>query len=285
MPPMPEPTAVVAAACVIGGGRMGAGIAHALLMNGADVTVVEPEAGAARARIASSVAKSCGKLRLEGGPILDRLTLVGAVEDIAVGAELIIEAVPEEVSLKTAVLRAAEDRVGAEALIASNTSSMSISGLAAALSRPQRFIGMHFFNPVPVSALVELVVGADTGPAAITRAQSIVSALDKTSIVVRDTPGFATSRLGLALGLEAMRMLQEGVATAADIDLAMALGYRHPMGPLRLTDMVGLDVRLAVAEHLSATLGARFEPPRILRDKVAAGELGKKTGRGFYEWD
>jgi 3-hydroxybutyryl-CoA dehydrogenase len=282
---MPEPSPVVDAACVIGGGRMGAGIAHALLMNGADVTVVEPQADAARARIATSVARSCQKLGLDGGPILDRLTLVGTVEDITAGLELIIEAVPEEVSLKTAVLRAAEDLAGADALIASNTSSMSISGLAAALSRPQRFIGMHFFNPVPVSALVELVVGADTAPATTSRAQSIVSALDKTSIVVRDTPGFATSRLGVALGLEAMRMLQEGVATAADIDLAMALGYRHPMGPLRLTDLVGLDVRLAVAEHLSATLGARFEPPRILRDKVAAGELGMKTGRGFFEWD
>jgi 3-hydroxybutyryl-CoA dehydrogenase len=144
---------------------------------------------------------------------------------------------------------------------------------------------MHFFNPVPLSALVELVVGEGTDPAAVADARRWVARLGKESIEVRDSPGFATSRLGVCLGLEAIRMLEEGVATAADIDQGMVLGYRHPMGPLRLTDLVGLDVRLAIADHLAATLGPRFEPPALLRRKVAAGELGKKSGRGFYDWD
>jgi 3-hydroxybutyryl-CoA dehydrogenase len=279
-----EPMGVPARACVIGGGRMGAGIAHALLMHGADVTVAEPDARAASDRIAASVLRSCQKLGLDDAPVLARLAIAPEVGDAALGAALVIEAVPEQADLKAAVLRAAEQTAEPGALIASNTSSLSISDLGSALSRPEWFLGMHFFNPVPVSALVELVVGTATAPDAVARARSIVSALDKTSIVVRDSPGFATSRLGLVLGLEAMRMLEEGVASAQDIDQAMALGYRHPMGPLKLTDLVGLDVRLAVAEHLAETLGLRFEPPQILRDKVAAGHLGSKTGQGFYDW-
>jgi 3-hydroxybutyryl-CoA dehydrogenase len=279
------PELVNTRACVIGGGRMGAGIAHALLMSGADVTVVEPDAGGARERIRASVAKSCRKLGTDDAFVISRLSIVGAVGELRAGAELVIEAVPEQPDLKVAVLRGAEESAADGALIASNTSSLSITTLGSALRRPDRFIGMHFFNPVPVSALVEVVVGPETSSEAVSRAKSVVSALDKTAIVVRDTPGFATSRLGIALGLEAMRMLQEDVAAAADIDQGMVLGYRHPMGPLRLTDLVGLDVRLDVAEHLAATLGPRFEPPKILRDKVAAGDLGKKTGRGFYEWD
>jgi 3-hydroxybutyryl-CoA dehydrogenase len=276
---------VIGSAYVIGGGRMGAGIAHALLMTGARVTVVEPDARLAEERIRKSVARSCEKLQADEGPILARLGLLGAVEETGPGAELIIEAVPEQSRLKSDVLRMAEDRAAPGALIATNTSSLSIGKLGSALRHPERFLGMHFFNPVPSSALVELVLGPDTAPGTLARAQSIVTALGKTSIVVRDSPGFATSRLGLALGLEAMRMLEEGVAEAEDIDKAMILGYRHPMGPLRLTDMVGLDVRLAVAEHLGETLGGRFEPPRILRDKVACGQLGVKTGQGFYEWN
>jgi 3-hydroxybutyryl-CoA dehydrogenase len=275
---------VIGSAYVIGGGRMGAGIAHALLMTGARVTVIEPDARPAEERIRKSVARSCEKLQADEGPILARLSLLGAVEETGPGADLIIEAVPEQPRLKAAVLGAAEERAAPGALIATNTSSLSIGELGSALRYPERFLGMHFFNPVPSSALVELVLGPDTAHDTLARAQAIVSALGKTSIVVRDSPGFATSRLGLALGLEAMRMLEEGVAAAEDIDQAMVLGYRHPMGPLRLTDMVGLDVRLAVAEHLSATLGPRFEPPRILRDKVTAGQLGVKTGQGFYEW-
>ena len=170
-------------------------------------------------------------------------------------------------------------------MLASNTSSLSITELAAALRRPERFLGMHFFNPVPA-------IDAGRGrrrparpPAAYaTGPLEWVRALGKTEVVVRDSPGFATSRLGVLLGLEAIRMLEEGVADAESIDRAMELGYRHPMGPLRSTDLVGLDVRLAIAEHLHATLGERFAPPRLLREKVARGELGRKTGQGFHDW-
>ena len=197
---------------------------------------------------------------------------------------VVVEAIPEIPDAKRDLLAAAEKVVPPTALLASNTSSLSITDLAGALERPERFLGMHFFNPVPLSALVELVVGEGTAPGAVDDARQWVARLGKESIEVRDAPGFATSRLGVALGLEAIRMVEEGVATPADIDKGMMLGYRHPMGPLRLTDLVGLDVRLAIAEHLAATLGPRFEPPALLRDKVANGELGKKSGRGFYDW-
>jgi 3-hydroxybutyryl-CoA dehydrogenase len=169
-------------------------------------------------------------------------------------------------------------------VLATNTSSLSIDSIAEGLSRPERLIGLHFFNPVPVSDLVEVVVGRRTDPGLVEKARAWVAALGKTAITVQDAPGFASSRLGVAIALEAMRMVQEGVASAEDIDTAMTLGYRHPVGPLRTTDIVGLDVRLAIAEHLARELGPRFDPPQLLRDKVAAGELGRKTGRGFYDW-
>ncbi|WP_258546414.1 3-hydroxyacyl-CoA dehydrogenase family protein, partial [Microbacterium sp. H6] len=155
----------------------------------------------------------------------------------------------------------------------------------AVLDRPSRLLGMHFFNPVPASTLVEIVHGASTAPALVDAARGWVAAIGKTPIVVADAPGFASSRLGVAIGLEAIRMLEEGVASAEDIDAAMTLGYKHPVGPLRLTDIVGLDVRLGIAEYLSAQLGERFEPPALLRRLVAEGHLGRKSGRGFYEWD
>lgn len=169
-------------------------------------------------------------------------------------------------------------------MLATNTSSLPVTELAAALTRPGRFLGMHFFNPVPVSALVELVLAPETTSETLDAAVGWTHALGKQEVVVQDSPGFASSRLGLALGLEAIRMLEEGVADPDAIDTAMRLGYRHPMGPLRLTDLVGLDVRLAIAEHLHATLGERFAPPRLLREKVARGELGRKTGQGFHRW-
>jgi 3-hydroxybutyryl-CoA dehydrogenase len=152
------------------------------------------------------------------------------------------------------------------------------------LRRPEQFLGMHFFNPVPASKLVEVVLTGATAESVRDRVVSWVRAIGKTDVVVNDSPGFATSRLGVLLGLEAIRMLEEGVTDAEGIDTAMELGYRHPMGPLRSTDLVGLDVRLAVAEYLTSTLGDRFTPPTLLRDKVARGELGRKTGRGFYDW-
>ena len=273
-------------AAVIGGGTMGAGIAQVLLEAGCEVTVVEADAAAAEralARIADGLARRKGVDPAEAEARRRRLVAVAGL-DGPLDVELVVEAIPEIPGAKRELLAAAEKVTPPQALLASNTSSLSITELAAALQRPERFLGMHFFNPVPLSALVELVVGPGTAPEAVDEARRWVARLDKESIEVRDSPGFATSRLGVCLGLEAIRMLEEGVATAADIDQGMVLGYKHPMGPLRLTDLVGLDVRLAIAEHLAATLGPRFEPPALLREKVAAGELGKKTGQGFYDW-
>jgi len=170
-------------------------------------------------------------------------------------------------------------------LLATNTSSLSVAAIAAAARDPGRVVGLHFFNPVHAMKLVEVVTHPQTTSQSVERAVTFATALGKEPIVVKDSPGFASSRLGLALGLEAMRMLEEGVASAEDIDKAMELGYNHPMGPLKLTDLVGLDVRLAIAEYLFQALGdRRFEPPQILRDKVARGELGQKSGKGFYNW-
>jgi 3-hydroxybutyryl-CoA dehydrogenase len=262
---------------------MGAGIAHAFLVGGSDVTVVESggeAAEAARGRVEQSLAKA-----VERGFTGTAGTLAVTTEaaDLA-GAELVVEAVPELVELKRDVL-ATIAKVAPGAAVGTNTSSLSIDSLAEGLAEPERLIGLHFFNPVPASDLVEVVVGPRTADAVRDLAVGWVGALGKTEVVVRDSPGFATSRLGVLLGLEAIRMLEEGVADAASIDRAMELGYRHPMGPLRSTDLVGLDVRLAIAEHLRRELGDRFAPPRLLRDKVARGELGRKTGQGFYAWE
>ena len=274
---------------VIGGGRMGAGIAQVFLAAGAHVAVVEAgtaAAEAARGRVVDGLAEAArrGKLAGDAGAALDRLTLVDSPAGLHPGTTLVIEAIPERADLKVAVLTAAEAAVGETAVLATNTSSLSVTELAAALRRPARFLGLHFFNPVPGSKLVEVVVAPETAPDVVDAARGWVQGLSKTDVVVRDSPGFASSRLGVLLGLEAIRMLEEGVADAEAIDAAMELGYRHPMGPLRSTDLVGLDVRLAIAEYLAATLGDRFTPPQLLRDKVAAGELGRKTGRGFHDY-
>jgi 3-hydroxybutyryl-CoA dehydrogenase len=272
---------------VYGGGRMGAGIAHGFLVSGASVTVIETseDAGSvARDRVAASVAKAeeRGKLGTGTTETLQRLTVSTDPGQLA-GCGLVVEAVPEDTALKQQVLTTIEDAAPA-AWVATNTSSLSVDNLAAALARPERFIGLHFFNPVPASELVEIVVGAKTSNELAKLARTWVNDLGKTAITVTDSPGFASSRLGVAIALEAMRMLQDGVASAEDIDTAMTLGYKHPIGPLRTTDIVGLDVRLAIAEHLAQELGGRFTPPDILREKVAAGHLGRKTGCGFYAW-
>jgi len=201
------------------------------------------------------------------------------------GADVVIEAVHEHLGVKQQLFAELERAAPGDALLATNTSSLSVADIAAAVQEPGRVVGMHFFNPVHAMKLVEVVTHARAAPAAVERAVAIARALGKEPIVVQDSPGFASSRLGLALGLEAMRMLERGVASAEDIDKAMELGYNHPMGPLKLTDLVGLDVRLAIAEYLHLRLQEpQFEPPQILRDKVAKGELGKKTGKGFYNW-
>ncbi|TMR30326.1 3-hydroxyacyl-CoA dehydrogenase family protein [Nonomuraea zeae] len=259
---------------------MGAGIAQVFLARGDRVTVQEPEAEAARWRIAEGLAIAESKGVADKDAAMARLTMAAVPPD----AELVIEAVPEDPALKAAVLAQAESRVGDGAVLATNTSSLSITELAAALDRPERLIGLHFFNPVPVQRLVEIIVTESTPADVLERARRHVEHIGKTSVVVNDSPGFASSRLGVLLGLEAIRMVEEGVASPEDIDTAMALGYGHPMGPLKLGDLVGLDVRLAIAEYLHARLGPRFEPPKLLRDKVAAGELGRKSGKGFYDW-
>jgi len=272
---------------VYGGGRMGAGIAHAFVVAGAHVTVIEADEVAAEAaadRVFASLAKAAERGKLDGD--LDtarrRLAVASSPEALSECA-LVIEAVPEVVSLKQEILARVE-QVAEDAVLATNTSSLSVDTISSGLRRPDRFIGLHFFNPVPASDLVEIVVGSKTSPELATEAAGWVDGLGKTAITVTDSPGFASSRLGVAIALEAMRMLEEGVASAEDIDTAMTLGYKHPMGPLRTTDIVGLDVRLAIAEHLAREVGARFEPPAILRQKVSEGHLGRKAGQGFYRW-
>jgi 3-hydroxybutyryl-CoA dehydrogenase len=278
-------TATPQRVAVFGGGRMGAGIAHAFLSAGSAVVVIESDPSAveqAQERIDRDLQRS--RAGVVDGPArpVGSVTVTTKLDDL-VTADLVIEAVPEIVDTKRVVLALAQ-RHAPRAVIATNTSSLSIDGLASWLPQPDRFLGLHFFNPVPVSDLVEIVVGGRTHPAVVALAQDWVVGLGKTAVTVRDSPGFASSRLGVCQALEAIRMLEEGVASAADIDTAMTLGYRHAAGPLRTTDLVGLDVRLAIAQHLERELGPRFAPPRLLCDKVAAGELGRKSGRGFFSW-
>lgn len=280
--------AVPATVGVLGGGRMGAGIAHAFLIAGSRVTVVEvdaPAAEAAKERVESDLAKSLERGKIDGN--LDVWTENFAVSvDYADFAqcELVVEAVPEIWDLKVSSLQNVEANLREDAWLASNTSSLSIDGLAAELQRPERFCGMHFFNPVPASKLVEIVVGERTGQDMQDLTAQWVAGLGKTPVTVKDAPGFASSRLGVALGLEAIRMVEEGVASPEDIDNAMVLGYKHPVGPLALTDIVGLDVRLGIAEYLEEELGPRFAPPQLIREMVERGELGKKSGKGFYDY-
>jgi 3-hydroxybutyryl-CoA dehydrogenase len=268
---------------------MGAGIAHAFLLAGAEVVVVERDvelADAAGARVRDSIAASVarGTTTRSADDLGGALTTAVDASAFA-GCELVIEAVPEDLPLKIEALARIEATIAPGAAIASNTSSLSIDTLAGALERPADFLGLHFFNPVPASDLVEIVLGSATSPDLAERARGWVTALGKTPVTVHDAPGFASSRLGVAIGLEAIRMLESGVASAEDIDAAMTLGYKHPVGPLRLTDIVGLDVRLGIAEYLHAELGDRFEPPALLRQLVAEGKLGRKTGQGFFTWE
>lgn len=266
---------------------MGAGIAHAFLVAEAHVTVIESStesADTARERIETSLARAAERGHLaEGAPSAVARLAVSTEPAQLSGCGLVVEAVPEQVALKRQVLAAIEVAAPG-AWVATNTSSLSVDELASTLARPERFIGLHFFNPVPASRLVEIVVGAKTVPELVDLSRGWIADLGKTAITVTDSPGFASSRLGVAIALEAMRMLEEGVATAEDIDTAMELGYKHPVGPLRTTDLVGLDVRLAIAEHLAREVGERFAPPSILRELVAVGHLGRKSGQGFYSW-
>lgn len=272
---------------VVGGGRMGAGIAHALLLAGCDVALVErdaPPAAAARDRVARAVDGSVRRGQVEdAGKVMSRLSATVDYAELA-GCGLVVEAVPEDLDLKLVTLRAIEEIVAPGTVIASNTSSISLDTLAHALARPERLLGLHFFNPVPASRLVEVVIASASDPTLRERGVAWVEQIKKAAVVVKDSPGFASSRLGVILGLEAIRMLESGVASAEDIDAAMTLGYGHPTGPLRLTDLVGLDVRLGIARYLERELGPRFAPPRRLVELVDQGHLGRKTGKGFYDW-
>jgi len=276
---------------VVGAGTMGHGIAYVATVAGCSVALTDsrPEAippairrigdlftgGVARGKVGEAeVAAAAARLRAERD-------LAPAVRE----ADVVIEAVVEDLGIKQRLFAELERAAPAGALLATNTSSLSVAAIASGMRRPGRLVGMHFFNPVHAMKLVEVIQPPGADRATVDRAVELARVFGKEPIVVRDSPGFASSRLGMAIGLEAMRMLEQGVASAEDIDRAMELGYNHPMGPLKLTDLVGLDVRLAIAEYLYRTLEEpQFEPPRILRDKVAKGELGKKTGKGFYTW-
>jgi 3-hydroxybutyryl-CoA dehydrogenase len=272
---------------IIGGGRMGRGIAHAFLVKGISVLLVDLAQNALQAAeiaIKQSVIKSAQRDQdLDTEQTLSLLHFSTGISDIA-ECGLVIEAVPEDFPLKVRVLEAIDSCISSTAILATNTSSFSIRELAISRKYPENFLGLHFFNPVPSSLLVEIVFTAQIQPKTLLLAAGWVTKIGKTPLQIADSPGFASSRLGIILGLEAMRMLEEGVATAADIDAAMMLGYKHPVGPLKLTDIVGLDVRLGIAKYLEENLGPRFTPPKILIDLVAAGSLGRKSGKGFYEW-
>ena len=277
---------------VIGAGTMGHGIAYVALAAGYEVALADADRDAllaAHDRITESFVVAIERKKLTAADrdaALPRLSTFPALEPAAAGADLVIEAVPERIDLKRSLFTAAHAAAPPHAVLASNTSSLSIGAIAAAVPRPERVIGMHFFNPVAAMRLVELVRGPATSEATVDAARAFAESLGKTPIVVQDSPGFATSRLGVALGLEAVRMLEAGVASAEDIDRAMELGYNHPVGPLRLGDIVGLDVRLAIADHLHASLGSEvFRPPDLLRRMVNEGKLGRKSGEGFYRWD
>jgi len=276
---------------VIGAGTMGHGIAYVAAVAGCEVRLTDARADALpqaldkiEALLAGGIKR--GKLAAnEHAAIRKRIQAEPQIRAAVSDADVVIEAVVEDLSIKQGLFADIERAAPRAALLASNTSSLSIGEIASAMTQPARLVGMHFFNPVHIMKLVEVVThGRDSRPAA-ERAVAFARQLGKEPIVVRDSPGFASSRLGVVLGLEAMRMLEQDVASAEDIDKAMELGYNHPMGPLKLTDLVGLDVRLAIAEYLFATLGKpQYQPPKILQEKVKKGELGKKTGKGFYTW-
>jgi 3-hydroxybutyryl-CoA dehydrogenase len=276
---------------VIGAGTMGHGIAYVAALAGCEVRLTDARSDAlapALEKIAALLTSGLkrGKLNAaDHAAARARLQTEPQLPSAVMDADVVIEAVVEDLGVKQRLFAEIERAAPRGALLASNTSSLSIAQIASALSEPARLVGMHFFNPVHAMKLVEVVTHGTGGEPAAERAVEFARRLGKEPIVVRDSPGFASSRLGVVLGLEAMRMLEQGVATPEDIDKAMELGYNHPMGPLKLTDQVGLDVRLAIAEYLHATLGTpQYEPPKILREKVKKGELGRKTGKGFYTW-
>lgn len=275
---------------VLGAGVMGHGIASVCASAGYetrlfDVDAASLDSGIERAR--GWLDKAVAKGRLDASQLeaaKARLSAAPSFQSACSGADIVIEAAPESLALKKEMFARASEIVRPDCVLATNTSSLPVTEIAAAATHPERVIGLHFFNPPAVMPLLEIVIGERTEPLVVAAAQAFGARLGKEVVVVRDSPGFATSRLGLAIALEAMRMLEEGVAPADEIDRAMKLGYGFPMGPLELTDLVGLDVRLSIAQHLCEELGERFRPPQVLRRLVRAGKLGKKTGEGFYKY-
>jgi len=277
---------------VLGAGTMGHGIAQVCAQAGYAVRLRDIDESATKRgldAIQQMLSKGVIKEKMtqeQANAALAHITTTTELAAAVADADLIIEAVPERLDLKQRVFADVLAHASSDAILATNTSSIPIADIGATLKAEarSRLIGLHFFNPVPLMPLLEIVTSQDTSGATLKAARDLAERIGKDAIVVKDTPGFATSRLGVAIGLEAIRMLEEGVANAEDIDKAMTLGYKHPMGPLRLTDLVGLDVRLHIAETLTTKLGERFTPPQLLRDKVAKGKLGKKTGEGFHVW-
>jgi 3-hydroxybutyryl-CoA dehydrogenase len=276
---------------VVGAGTMGHGIAQTAAAAGCAVALCdinEEVVATGMEKIRGSLEKRVAKGKLEASLAEETLSRIRTGTDpvaLLAGVDLVVEAIPEKIELKRDLFSRLDAAAAEGTILATNTSSLPVTEISRATSREDRVAGAHFFNPVPAMPLLELVRADGTSDATIDALRAFGEALGKQVIVVKDTPGFATSRLGVILGLEAMRMLEQGVASAEDIDRALELGYRHPMGPLKLTDLVGLDVRLNIAEHLHRELGGdQYAPPEILRRYVAEGRIGKKVGRGFYEW-
>lgn len=282
----------VSCVTVIGAGTMGHGIAHVMAQAGIETLLVDVDlarADAGREAVRKDLDKGVELGKVDASvrdATLANLTAMADLEAAAARSQIIIEAVPEVLDLKQDMFRRVDAVAPEGAILASNTSSLSIAKIAEATSRPAAVAGMHFFNPVPRMQLLEIIHHTGTDPRTVETLKRIGERVGKTSIVVRDSPGFATSRLGIILGNEAMRMVEEGVASPEDIDTAMELGYRHPMGPLRLSDLVGLDVRLHISDYLERELGSpAYAAPPLLRKMVAEGKLGKKSGEGFYRYD
>jgi len=277
-------------AAVLGSGTMGHGIAQVLAAAGIEVClydIADEFLAKAQARIQGNLDKGVERGKLSGeerAATLARLSTSSDFEAAVAGVQLVVEAVPEKMELKREIFGKLGELLGPDVLLATNTSSLPITEIAQAAKHPERVTGMHFFNPVHIMKLVEVVATELASEEAVQLSLDLAERMGKQPIRVKDAPGFASSRLGLVIGLEAMRMVESGVASAEDIDKAMTLGYGFPMGPLKLTDLVGLDVRLSIAEYLSGELGAHFEPPQLLRDMVQRGDLGKKSGQGFYSW-
>ncbi len=276
---------------VVGLGAMGHGIAQVSAAAGIEVRLhdvseerIQQGLEAIRRNLDRGIEK--GKVtEAQRDELVGRLRAAPDLEAAAADSDLIVEAVPEKIDLKRELFGRLGAALGSDVLLATNTSSLPVTTIADAAAHSERVVGMHFFNPVHIMKLVEVVRAEQSSEQAVELALSLARRMHKEPISVKDSPGFASSRLGLVIGLEAIRMVEAGVASAEDIDKAMTLGYGFPMGPLKLTDLVGLDVRLSIAEYLSREVGPHFQPPKLLRDKVAAGELGKKSGQGFYAWE